>query len=113
MALAGSCLERLLGWPDVPSIEGRNLPLASGSEKRRQLQNRAWTIRGFMYKDPRRVGVLTAVDLVATEKAKPGPDDPWPDVLAEVTLCKGSKSQRSLYFNNVYARAWDDWHSDG
>jgi hypothetical protein len=95
-----------------PSIEGRNQSLASNSEKRRQLQNRAWTISGFKRLARRRtpMGFLVE-DLEPIGCIKPGPDDPMPDVLAEVTLCKGSKSQRSFFYNEAAAKTLEHANS--
>lgn len=101
-------LEWLLAFELVPSIEGRDQCWASKSERRRQLQNRAWTITGFRITERR--GFVDLMDPIDT--IKPGPDDPLPDVLAEVTLARGAKGQRSFWYNRLLAEglysAWDE-----
>ena len=85
-ARPGSVLAWLLDDEFCPSIEGRDKVYASSSERKRQLQNRAWTITGFVGGEP-------------VKTLRPAPDDPMPDEIAEVTMCKGSEhSQRSIWY---------------
>lgn len=103
-----TCLEWLRAFAWCPSIEGRDLAWASMSERRRQLQNKAWTIRGFKITESR--GLVDWLEPIETKK--PGPDDPFPDVLAEVTLCKGAKRQTSFYFHELLSNALSQMEAD-
>lgn len=96
----------------VPSIEGRNLSVASKSEVRRQLQNRVWTISGFRRTSAASCGGILIEDLEPIDWFRPGPDDEMPDVIAEVAMAKGSKSQRSFWYDKTLAEgvlsSWDE-----